>query len=138
MGETTFSIREQILGDQDVARAVNESAFGGEAEADLVERLHDDGAALFGLVAEAAGRVVGHVLFSRLPIEMEQGVVPAAALAPLAVIPAWQGRGIGTALRCRERHIAAVVVLGDPEYYGPLGFARRRRRACGPPGRGRM
>lgn len=121
-------VRGESMGDRLAVRAINEAAFGGADEADLVERLHDDGDALFGFVAEVGGRVVGHALFSRLPIEMDGGVIPAAALAPLAVLPEWQGRGIGSALvrqglcRCRERRIPAVVVLGDPAYYGRFGF----------------
>jgi putative acetyltransferase len=120
-------------------RAVNVAAFGGEAEADLVERLHDDGDALCGLVAEGEGRVVGHILFSRLPIETKDGVVPAAALAPLAVAPAWQGQGFGAALvragleGCRERHVVAVVVLGDPGYYGRFGFRAEAARGLRTP-----
>jgi putative acetyltransferase len=120
-------VREERPGDRESVRAVNEAAFGGPDEANLVRRLYDDDA-LFGLVAEVEGQVVGHVLFSRLPIETVKGVVSAAALAPLAVLPGWQGQGIGTALvregltRCRERRVAAVVVLGDPGYYGRFGF----------------
>ncbi len=121
-------VREERPGDREYVRAVNEAAFGGPDEADLVRRLYDDGDALLGLVAEVEGQVVGHILFSRLPIETAQGVGSAAALAPLAVLPGWQGQGIGTALvregltRCRERGVAAVVVLGDPDYYGRFGF----------------
>lgn len=121
-------VRGEGAGDRWAVRAVNEAAFGGCAEADLVERLHDEGDALFGLVAEAEGRVVGHILFSRLPIDTADKTIAAAPLAPLAVLPEWQGRGIGSALarhgldRCRERQVAAVVVLGDPSYYGRFGF----------------
>jgi putative acetyltransferase len=121
-------VREERPVDRESVRAVNEAAFSGPDEADLVRRLYDDDDALLGLVAEVEGQVVGHILFSRLPIETVQGVVFAAALAPLAVMPDWQGQGIGTALvregltRCRERGVAAVVVLGDSDYYGRFGF----------------
>ncbi|MDF3038580.1 MAG: hypothetical protein K0Q71_1286 [Thermomicrobiales bacterium] len=122
------SVRDQCPGDHEPVRAVNEAAFGGPGEAGLVQRLYADGDVVFGLVAEVDGRVVGHVLFSRLPIETARGVIQAAALAPLAVLPARQGQGVGTTLvraglaRCRERRISAVVVLGDPGYYGRFGF----------------
>ena len=124
----SFAIREETAADRVVVRAVVRAAFGGEAEADLVERLHADGDATVALVAERAGNVVGHVLFSRLPIELGQRIVPAAALAPLAVAPEWQRQGIGAALvreglaLCRDRGVAAVVVLGDSAYYGRFGF----------------
>jgi putative acetyltransferase len=94
-----------------------------------VQRLHADGDALVALVAEADGAVVGHILFSRLPIATARGVIEAAALAPLAVHPRRQRQGIGSALvrhgleNCRARDIPAVVVLGDPAYYGRFGFS---------------
>ena len=123
------TIRPETADDALAVREINRAAFGGEAEADLVAGLWADGDALFGLVAEAGGRVVGHILFSRLPIAMDSGaVVPAAALAPLAVVPEWQRQGIGSALvrqgldACRERGVPAVVVLGDPAYYTRFGF----------------
>lgn len=49
-------------------------------------------------------------------------------LAPLAVAPEAQGRGIGSALVraglkvCAEGGVDGVVVLGDPAYYGRFGF----------------
>ena len=58
------------------------------------------------------------------------GEAPVALLAPLAVAPKDQRRGIGTALVrtglawLSEQAIARVFVLGDPDYYGRFGFAR--------------
>jgi putative acetyltransferase len=125
----TFTIRDENPADRDRVRAVNQLAFDGDVEADLVRVLYAAGEVLFGLVAEADGRLVGHILFSRLPIAMATGeVIPAAALAPLAVLPDWQRQGIGSALvrqglaRCQERDVPAVVVLGDPAYYTRFGF----------------
>ena len=52
----------------------------------------------------------------------------AIALAPVAVLPLFQRKGIGSELihagieRCKERRMAAVIVLGDPRYYGRFGF----------------
>jgi putative acetyltransferase len=127
MTATPF-IREESGHDRAAVRALHRAAFGGDVEADLVDRLHADGDALFGLVAERNGQIAGHILFSRLPIETRDIVIQAAALAPLAVLPEWQGQGIGAALverglsLCQERGIAAVVVLGDPAYYTRFGF----------------
>jgi putative acetyltransferase len=132
-------IRDETTADREAIREVNRRAFGGEAEAWLVDRLRDDGLVVASLVAVDAGSIVGHVLFSDLPIETPVGVVPAAALAPLAVVPERQRQGIGSALVrrglgvCRERGRAAVVVLGHPGYYPRFGFAADLARSLRAP-----
>jgi putative acetyltransferase len=81
------------------------------------------------LLAESDGRVVGHVLFSDLPIITQDGTVEALAQAPLAVLPACQRRGIGSALvrrglaACRERGHRIAVVPGHPDFYRRFGFS---------------
>ncbi len=53
---------------------------------------------------------------------------PALALAPLAVLPEFQRRGIGFQLvkkgleECRNQGHSIVTVLGHPEYYPRFGF----------------
>jgi putative acetyltransferase len=129
MTPSELIIRPEAPPDRAAVRGVNRAAFEGNAEADLVAQLHAAGDVLCSLVAEIDGCVVGHILFSRLPIALEREVVVAAALAPLAVLPERQRQGIGTALvhhglaHCRERGIPAVVVLGDPHFYGRFGFS---------------
>lgn len=124
------AIREETPSDLEGVQGVNRAAFGGNEEASLVARLYADGDVLFGLAAEIDGVIAGHVLFSKLPITLTTGeTIAAAALAPLAVAPRWQRQGIGSALvmgglaACRQRGIAAAVVLGDPAYYTRLGFS---------------
>lgn len=126
----TLTVRDERPADRLAVRAVNEAAFGSPAEADLIERLRADDDARFGLVAEVEGQIAGHILFSRLPIALDNGdSLLAVALAPLAVMPSRQRQGIGVALvrqgldKCQEQGIPAVVVLGDPAYYGRFGFS---------------
>ncbi|MBI3473326.1 MAG: N-acetyltransferase, partial [Candidatus Solibacter usitatus] len=94
----------------------------------MVDRLRDDGLAIVSLVAVENEEVVGHILFSELPIATAGGVINAASLAPTAVRPGRQGRGIGSALvrrgleLCRQRGIG-IVVVGHPHYYPRFGFA---------------
>lgn len=95
-------------------------AFGGPAEAELLDALRSAGELALSLVAEVGGTVIGHVALS--PLEARG---PALALAPLAVHPAMQSRGLGAALL--RAALAAfqdhtIVVLGDPAYYGRFGF----------------
>lgn len=108
-------------------RAVVAAAFGRAEEADMVDQVRAGGQLLFELTAEADGAVAGHVLFSRMTCEPAAFV---AGLAPLAVAPGKQGRGIGGALvrqgleACRELGTVGCVVLGAPAYYARFGFRR--------------
>jgi putative acetyltransferase len=78
-------------------------------------------------VAEEGKEIVGHILFSDLPI----GTLHALALAPVAVLPGRQRQGIGSRLvqeglrRCVEAGHRVVVVLGHADYYPRFGFSAR-------------
>jgi putative acetyltransferase len=93
-----FDIRDAQLRDHLQIREVNEAAFERSDEADLVDRLREEGAILLSFVAELDSQIVGHILFSRMSIETAQGALPAVCLAPMAVRPSHQGRGIGSHL----------------------------------------
>jgi len=84
---------------------------------------------LVSLVAEFESAIVGHVLFSRMWIDTASGLVPAVALAPVAVFPEHQRNGIGQRLithgldLLRIRGEQIVIVLGHPSYYPRFGFS---------------
>lgn len=126
-----IDFRLEQKGDEPAIRRVVEAAFGRKDEADLVERLCADGDALLSLVAvdDYDDEVVGHLLFSDLPIKTAGGLIRAAALAPVAVIPDQQGMGVGGGLIMRglrdvgKMGVEAVIVLGEPEYYQRFGFS---------------
>lgn len=113
-------IRPEISADHAALDDLLTRAFGGPAEALLLRALRRDGALAHGLTAHLQGQPVGYVALSHLTAER-----PALALAPVAVHPALQGRGIGLAL-IRAALAAAdglpVVVLGEPAYYARAGF----------------
>jgi putative acetyltransferase len=123
------TIRPAVAADLEAICAVHRAAFGRDAEADLVRRLHAADRAAVSLVAEHEGAVVGHVLFSQVSVEHgDDGHV--LGLAPVGVLPAWQHQGIGHALI--EEGIGAtfmvdaraIVVLGTPGYYARFGFSK--------------
>lgn len=122
-----MTIRPETASDRAAVRAVNEAAFETSAEADLVEALRERAEPTFSLVAEEGGRVVGHILFSPVGLagHPELGLF---GLAPMAVEPSLQRRGVGSALvragleACAAAGGRAVVVLGHPEYYPRFGF----------------
>ncbi|MCC7427319.1 MAG: N-acetyltransferase [Alphaproteobacteria bacterium] len=119
-----FSIAEDGLAQADGVRALLCAAFPTPAEADLVERLRRDGDAAVALVAAAGdGRVIGHVMLSRMAAPFR-----ALGLGPVAVDAAHRRRGTGAALigaalaRARAGGWQGVFVLGDPAYYRRFGF----------------
>ncbi len=107
---------------------IHRLAFEEEDEAILVENLLDDETAhpLLSLVMEEDGEIVGHILFTKASVEASD--VSAMLLAPLAVHPDRQYKGIGQRLMKEGfRHLAGmgvelVFVLGDPAYYPRVGF----------------
>ncbi len=123
-------IRMERPEDRDAVFIVNQAAFGGDFEPKLVDGLRKTPAFIpeLSLVASVAGGVVGYILFIRLVILCGTAEHPALGLAPLAVEPARQNRGIGTALvqaglaeSARLGH-SLVFVVGRPSYYGRFGF----------------
>jgi putative acetyltransferase len=125
-------IRDERAADGPAVRAVNEQAFGGREEADLVEALHRANAVVVALVAEVGAAVVGHILFSPVTVE-HSAQPPLVGLAPMAVAPGYQKQGIGSVLvreglaRCRAAGVEGVVVLGHAEYYPRFGFVPAHR-----------
>jgi putative acetyltransferase len=132
----------QSLNERFMIRAVNEAAFGRSEEADLVDKLRrddEDEHALISLVAELLGRVVGHILFSRMWINTSTGLVSAVALAPVAVHPDHQRQGIGSQLilhgleLLRGRGERLVIVVGHPDYYPRFGFSMEKAKSLQSP-----
>jgi putative acetyltransferase len=137
--EVDFEIRDEQFGDQREVWQLNEVAFGRSDEADLVDRLREEGVVLLSLVAELRGQIVGHILFSRMSIETAQGTLPAVSVAPMAVRPSHQRRQVGShlvrhGLDClRVRGERIVIVLGHKDYYPRFGFAADKARYLSSP-----
>jgi putative acetyltransferase len=105
-------------------RRLLSDAFGRSDEASLVDRLREDNAIQIELVVEEGGEILGHVALSQL-----SSPAAALALAPLAVHPSRQCRGLGARLvrdavaRAGALSTELVFVLGDPGYYERFGFS---------------
>jgi len=124
-------IRPERPAERTAVRRVNEAAFAGADEADLVDRLRESaGADYLARVAVLDDEVVGHIVFSPVTLDPPRPDLDLRGLAPMAVLPAHQRTGIGTALvrrgldACRRDGADAVVVLGHPAYYPRFGFRR--------------
>ncbi len=123
-------IREAAAVELPTIRELHIQAFGGRsAEATLVELLHKAGKANPSLVAVGEGRIVAHLVFSPVSIDGAESVnIKVAGLGPVAVLPTYQRRGIGSRLvqagldACQAHRFDAIVVLGSPRFYGRFGF----------------
>jgi putative acetyltransferase len=122
-------IREAFDSDLDAVMSVERAAFGSDEEAGLVAELLVDPSAMpvVSLLAFDGDNAVGHILFTKA------GMVPdsplsASLLAPLAVVPGEQKKGIGGELIehglkiLSESGVDLVFVLGHPSYYPRFGF----------------
>jgi putative acetyltransferase len=124
-----MNIREEAPPDRPEVDALLRETFGRDDESELVSRLRQDGVIGAALVAEAEGEIVGHLVLSWLRAQMDGRPIRAVALAPMAVRPAHQRRGVGsrllTAAIADSRRIGAqaIIVLGHPAYYSRFGFS---------------
>lgn len=128
-------IRRETAADYSEIAGLIEAAFREDLHSDhleqfLVQRLRHSPAFIpeLALVALREGRVVGHILLSKVLIRGKEQEVEVLSLAPVSVLPEFQGKGIGSAL-IREAHrraetlgYAAVVLLGHEGYYPRFGY----------------
>jgi putative acetyltransferase len=128
-GKTWFVISHECPDDIAGIRRVNLAAFDGPVEASLVEQLRQTCPNCVSLVAKLEDQVVGHILFTPVRIEISGGdCIEGMGLGPMAVLPEYQRRGVGSAL-CEaglkiieQRGEPFVVVLGHPSYYPRFCF----------------
>jgi len=123
-------IRNERKNDYDDIRKINDLAFGQEIEGKMIEALRrtSEYNYILSLVAEIKDKIVGHILFYSIKIKKENEEYTVLSLAPMAVHPAYQNKGIGSKLVKRGLEIAkeidfdAVIVVGHPNYYPRFGF----------------
>ena len=122
-------LRRETPDDRHAIHSLTSQSFARPDEAGLIDALRAERAILLSLVAELDNRIVGHILFTRMWIETTAAPIPAVALAPMAVLPTHQRKGIGAKLirhgleELRLHGERIVIVLGHPDYYPRFGFS---------------
>lgn len=123
-----LEIRESGQADTAGIESLYSIAFPDEDLLPLVRDLSRGVVTAISLVGEIDSQIAGHAVFTMCGVAGSS--VKAALLGPLAVAPAWQRRGIGTAIvraglrRLKDEGTDLICVLGDPAYYGRFGFVR--------------
>jgi putative acetyltransferase len=132
-----LTVRIEQPQDVTAIRRIHAAAFPSAAEARLVDSLRAGGRLVVSCVALIDGDIVGHLAFSPVEIDSGSQSTTGLGLAPIAVLPAYQRKGVGSRLiaeglaLCARRKCGFVVVLGEPAYYQRFGFVRARDRALG-------
>lgn len=133
------TIRLETAGDIAGVRAVNLAAFERAIEADLVDRVRSSNIESTSIVALDSDIVVGHIFFTPATIQSGKNPVAGMALGPMAVLPDYQRKGIGSSLAelgialLRRRKCPYVIVLGHPNYYHKFGFTPAASRGLNCP-----
>lgn len=130
-----MKIRKESEKDFSVVFELIEKAFRGVKHSDhreqyLVERLRNSEAFIpeLSLVAVCDNMIVGHILVTKIKITNERDTYSALTLAPVSVLPAYQGKGIGGQLILEAHKVArvlgfgSIVLLGHEKYYPRFGY----------------
>ena len=132
MKKLNYKIRSESPSDYIKIKRLNDMAFEQKLEGELIDNLRkrNEYFSELSLVAVSEGKIVGHILFFPVNIISGSKTVTTISLAPMAVIPELQNKGIGGELiikglqKCKDLGYRSVMVLGHPKYYPRFGFKK--------------
>lgn len=132
-----IKIRQEVPEDYKAVFELTVEAFkdlevSDHTEQFLVERMRKSEAFIpeLSLVAVFAGKVIGHIMLSKVSIVNNSNNLTSLVLGPVSVLPEYQKKGIGSSLIQRSHELActlgyhSVVLIGHPNYYPRFGYKR--------------
>lgn len=141
----SFRIVHETPADSSAREALLDRVMGEGRKRKSSEKLRRKRVPAYGLALVARddhGAMIGSVRLWHISAGKKAGgeAVPALLLGPLAVEDAYAGRGVGSALMRQAIRNAqalghkAILLVGDPEYYGRFGFIDRNMSGLAMPG----
>lgn len=138
-------IKPQIKADSQAIERLLDEAFGSDRLKKTVYKLREGVPPVKDLcfVAYEGDELRASLRFWQVKITPEEDgaeAVPALLLGPLAVDPRFRGKNIGIDLmeygleRAGALGHRAVILVGDLDYYGRVGFSREAARGLSLPG----
>jgi putative acetyltransferase len=133
-----IKIRDERTEDYEAVRKINDKAFGQLEEGNIVDKIRAACDEIISLVAVEGEKVVGHIFFSPAVINHDGNEIKGIGLAPMAVHPDCQNKGIGSLLvnegikRVKKTDCPFIIVLGHEKYYPRFGFERASKYGIKP------
>ena len=134
-----LKLRQENHSDYHEVESVVEKAFQGldfsdQTEHLLVKRLRksDSFVPELSIIAELDGKIVGHILLTKIQIIDQQNSYESLSMAPVSVLPEYQKMGIGSKLileahqRAKQLGFESIIVLGHSDYYPKFGYQLTR------------
>jgi putative acetyltransferase len=126
----SVTLRNEEPDDRLSIGALVAAAFASPPHADLVDELRSSPSYVpeLSVVAEDQDALVGFVMITHATLVAPDATITIANLSPLAILPGCQSQGVGSALmrdivsRADNLGEPAIVLEGDPGFYGRFGF----------------
>ena len=123
-----LKIRSENFSDLEDITKLNDLAFEGPQEGKIITAVRKNCTDIFSFVAITDDKIVGHILFSPSILESATKNIPGMGLAPMAVLPEFQNKGIGSKLalyginKIKNTGCSFIIVLGHENFYPRFGF----------------
>ncbi len=109
-------------------KSLNDLAFQGPVEGEIVDKIRYSCDDIISLVAVDENRLIGHIFFSPVTVISGEDKIKGMGLGPMAVLPEYQNKEVGSALVkegleiLKNEDCPFVIVLGHKGYYPRFGF----------------